>query len=33
MAGYIPLFFHSTLSLSLNVAYGKGLGRTSALPP
>ena len=30
---YIPLFFHTTLSLGLNLAYGKGLGSTTALPP
>ena len=30
---YIPLPFHSTLSLGLNLAYGNGLGGTTALPP
>ena len=30
---YIPLFFKTTLSLGVNLAYGKGLGSTTALPP
>ena len=30
---YLPLVLRTTLSLGLNVAYGKGIGRTTALPP
>ena len=31
--GYIPLLWHSTLALSLNLGYGQSLGGTSAIPP
>ncbi len=30
---YIPLFLRTTLSLGLNLAYGNGIGSTTALPP
>ena len=30
---YLPLVLRTTLSLGLNVAYGRGLGSTTALPP
>ncbi len=30
---YLPLVLRTTLSLGLNVAYGKGMGSTTALPP
>jgi outer membrane protein insertion porin family len=30
---YLPLALHTTLSFSLNVAYGRGLGHTTSLPP
>ena len=30
---YVPLVLKTTLSLGLNVAYGKGIGGTTALPP
>ncbi len=30
---YLPLVLRTTLSLGMNLAYGKGLGSTTALPP
>jgi outer membrane protein insertion porin family len=30
---YVPLFLRSTLALSMNLAYGNSLGKTTALPP
>jgi len=30
---YIPFLLHTTLSIGANVAYGNGLGSTTALPP
>jgi outer membrane protein insertion porin family len=30
---YLPLIWRSTLSFNLDVAYGKGIGKTTALPP
>jgi outer membrane protein insertion porin family len=30
---YVPLVWRTTLSLGLNLAYGRGIGKTDALPP
>ena len=31
--GYVPLFFHTTLALSMNLGFGDSIGKTSQIPP
>jgi outer membrane protein insertion porin family len=31
--GYVPLFLHTTLALTMNLGYGESIGRTTQIPP